>query len=105
MKKFKLNDMVKGWFVGDFDCAYNTTSAEVAIKHYKCGDHEISHHHKLATELTVIILGEVKMNGITYIAGDIVLIEPGESCDFKCITDVITCVYKSGSFKNDKYID
>ena len=48
--------------------------------------------------------GEVEMNGKYYSEDDIIVIEPGEYTDFKCLTDVITCVVKTPSSKNDKYI-
>lgn len=106
MRKLNLRDMVKGWFVGAFTpTAFWTENCEIGIKKYKQGDCEPSHHHKLATEITVIISGEVEMNGIKYIADDIIVINPNESTDFKCLTDVITCVYKSGSFVKDKFLD
>ena len=84
MKKYQLNQMTKGWFVGDFvPTIIPTQDVEIAIKHYKKGDFEERHHHKIATELTAIISGAVRMNGQEFIAGDIVLIEPGESTDFE----------------------
>jgi quercetin dioxygenase-like cupin family protein len=106
MRKLSLKDMVRGWFVGDFfPTAHATDSCEVGIKRYAQGDYEAAHHHKLATEITVIISGEVEINGVKYVADDVIVIEPGESTDFRCLTDVVTCVYKSGSFKGDKHLD
>lgn len=105
MKIFNLSHMIRGWFAGDFSpTAFQTKDFEVGIKHYKAGDFEKAHHHKLATEITVIISGQVKMNGITYSTNDIIVIEPNETTDFECLTDVVTCVVKSGSFSNDKYL-
>ena len=104
MKAFKINDMTKGWFVGDFTpAALRTSAAEVAVKPYWAGDREARHHHKVATELTVIVTGEVRMNGATYRTGDIVLVEPGESTDFEAVTDTITVVVKVPSAAGDKY--
>lgn len=107
MKLFKLIDMVKGWFVGSFTpTIIDTKNVEVAVKYYKKGDYEASHYHKIATEITVIISGFVSMNGKGYGKGDIILIDPGESTDFKVLTDdVVTCVVKYPGASNDKYID
>ncbi len=107
MKYFNLTDMVKGWFIGAFQpTIINTNEVEVAIKRYKKDDYEASHHHKIATEITVIIEGAVEMNGVLYGTNDIIVIEPGESTDFKCLTDdVITCVVKYPGASNDKYVD
>lgn len=106
MEQHRLEDMVKGWFVGNFNpTLYNTNDVEVGIKKYKAGDAEGKHHHKIATEFTVILNGEVEMNGKRYVDGDIIKIVPGVSSDFKAITDVTTVVVKIPGANNDKYID
>ncbi len=104
MTVFRLDDMTKGWFVGDFvPTAYRTSAAEVAAKVYKSGDREDRHHHKIATELTLVLAGEVKLNGVTYLSGDIIRIEPGESTDFEAVTDATTVVVKVPCVAGDKY--
>lgn len=104
MKYFQLNSMIKGWFVGNFSpTALNTEGAEVAVKVYKSGDNEAEHHHKIATELTLIISGRVRMNGEEFGSGDIVLIEPEESTDFMALTDATTVVVKVPCVTGDKY--
>lgn len=98
--------MVKGWFVGNFEpTALLTKDVEVAVKKYKAGDYEPAHYHKIATEITVITDGEVRMNGVTYSSGDIILIEPNQATDFLAITDVITTVVKFPGANDDKYIE
>lgn len=106
MKKANLKTFIKGWFVGNFDPSLiKTNDVEVAIKKYKAGDHEDSHYHKIATEITAIVSGEVEMNGVRYMADDIIVIEPNDITDFKCLTDVVTVVVKYPGANNDKYID
>lgn len=101
----KLNDMFKGWIVGNFEPSlYKTDDVEVAVKEYKAGDYEEKHYHKIATEITVIAKGRVEMNGIEYSSGDIITIEPNEATDFKVLEDTITTVVKLPCAKNDKYI-
>lgn len=105
MKKFSLDDMVGGWFVGSFDpSALRTDAAEVAVKSYVAGTIEQKHYHKIASEVTLIVSGEVRMNDNHHAAGDIVLIEPGETTDFEALTDVTTVVVKLPSVTGDKYI-
>ena len=73
MEKYSLNDMFKGWFIGNFEpTLYKTDDVEVGIKKYKAGDHESAHHHKIATEFTVVLNGEVEMGGQRYCEGDII---------------------------------
>lgn len=106
MENFKLDDMFKGWFIGNFEpTLYNTNDVEVGVKKYKAGDSEGYHHHKVATEFTVILNGEVEMSGQRYSDGDIIKIVPGTSTNFMAITDVTTVVVKIPGASNDKYID
>jgi len=107
MELFKLEDMKGGWFIGNFNPSLlPTDQVEVAVKKYKKGDYEPSHHHKIATEYTVIVTGEVEMNGKPYSAGDIIRIDPGESTDFRVLSEeVITTVVKLPSVAGDKYVN
>ena len=105
MKTFRLNDMTKGWFVGDFDPAVlRTGAAEVAVKSYDAGSLEPRHLHKVAPEVTLIVSGRVRMNDQEYSDGDIILVEPGEATDFEALTDTTTVVVKLPSVAGDKYL-
>lgn len=106
MKVSKLEYMFKGWFVGNFDpTVLQTNDVEVAVKEYKKGDYEKKHYHKIATEITVIVSGCVKMNGVIYEKGTIIVIEPNESTDFEALEDSITTVVKFPGANNDKFIE
>jgi len=101
----RLDDMFKGWFVGDFQpTIFNSKDVEVAIKYYKAGDVEELHHHKVSTEITVVVEGQVRMLDKIWSKGDILLLEPNTSTSFEAITDAINVVVKLPSAKNDKYI-
>jgi quercetin dioxygenase-like cupin family protein len=100
----RLEEMVGGWMVGDFDPACHKTAAcEVACKHYPAGAHEQAHVHRIATEITLIASGRVTMNGRALSAGDIVIIEPGEATDFNALEATTTVVVKLPSVAGDKY--
>lgn len=105
MQKFKLDSMIKGWFVGDFSpCVCESKDFEVAVKYYKKGECEARHYHKIAREITCIAQGRVKMNGVELGSGEIVALEPCESTDFLALEDSITAVVKMPSVKNDKFL-
>lgn len=106
MKTARLEDMIKGWFVGNFEpTLFRTNDVEVAVKTYKKGDYEERHYHKIATEITVITRGRVRMNGVEYGEGDIIIIEPYESTDFEALEDETqNMVVKIPGANNDKYI-
>ena len=105
MTRHHLDRMVRGWFVGDFEpTAYRTAEVEVAIKHYAAGDAEERHVHNVATELTAVVAGSVRMDGQDLHAGDIVRLDPGEPCDFLALTDATVVAVKLPAVAGDKYI-
>lgn len=105
MKNFNLNNFIGGWFIGNFEpTLYSTNNVEVAVKKYKKGQYEKAHFHKIATEFTVIVDGQVEMSNIIYSSGEIIQIDPGVSTDFMALTDVTTVVVKIPGASNDKYI-
>lgn len=104
MKVAKLDDFVRGWFIGNFDpSVLKTDAVEVAYKIYEQGDYEAFHHHKVATEITAIVKGRVEMNGVEYGRGDVIVIEPGEGTDFRALTAAENVVVKVPCVKDDKY--
>jgi len=105
MKTARLENMVKGWFVGNFEpTMIRTNDVEVAVKEYKMGAYEERHYHKISTEITVITSGRVRMNGSEYGKGDIIVIEPNQATDFEVLEDTITTVVKYPGVNNDKYM-
>jgi quercetin dioxygenase-like cupin family protein len=105
MKKFNFKNMVRGWFVGDFEpSSFKTKECEVSYRVYSKGDYEKKHLHKIATETTLITSGKVLMNGIEYGEGDIIVMEPGEATDFEALTDATNVVVKVPCVKGDKYL-
>ncbi len=106
MKKYNLQNFSKGWFIGNFEPSlFSTDQFEVAVKFYKKGDSETSHHHKISTEYTIVNQWRFRMKDMVLEVGDIVLIHPNESTDFECLEDGSTTVVKIPCSKNDKYID
>lgn len=101
-----LNDMTKGWFVGNFSpTVLPATAFEVAVKHYRAGDYEARHMHRVATEITVIVSGQVMFGGRKLAEGAIVTAAPGDWTDFRALTDAVTVVVKTPSVEGDKYFE
>jgi len=104
VRSARLNEMVKGWFVGKFTpSAYSTDACEVAVKYYKEEDKEAMHKHLVATEITVVLNGRLRMRGQEWQTGDIVVLAPGEETDFEALTDCATVVVKVPGALGDKY--
>ena len=105
MKVYELKAMKRGWFVGNFEpTLYNTEQCEVAVKEYSAGEYEEKHYHKIATEITVIVKGVVKMHGESFGEGKIIVTEPNDVTDFYAEEDTVLCVVKIPGATNDKYI-
>lgn len=96
--------MTKGWFIGEFKPSiYPTENVEVAVKKYKKGEKEDIHHHRKATEITVVVSGAVKMNNLVFKQDEIITIDPYEATDFLALEDTVTVVVKIPGSLNDKY--
>lgn len=105
MKVEHLDSMTRGWFVGNFEPSlYKTNDCEVGVKSYRAGDYEEKHYHKIATEITVIVKGRVKMFDREFCEGDMVVVEPGDVTDFTALTDAMNVVVKLPGASDDKYL-
>ena len=104
METANIKDMVKGWFIGNFEPSLlKTNDVEVSVKNYNKGESEERHYHNIASEFTVVILGKVSMNGRVFQAGDIIKVAPLESTDFVALEDSTTVVVKLPGANNDKF--
>uniref|UniRef100_UPI001359AD96 cupin domain-containing protein n=1 Tax=Rhodovarius lipocyclicus TaxID=268410 RepID=UPI001359AD96 len=82
----------------------HSDACEVAVRTYKAGESEALHMHKVATEVTMVLSGTVRMAGREWNAGDIIVLEPGEATDFEAVTDAVNVVVKVPGALNDKYL-
>ena len=105
MRVDRLAEMKRGWFVGNFEpTAYRTDDVEIAVKHYAAGDSEARHVHRVATELTAVVAGRVRMDGRELEAGELVTLEPGEPSDFQALTDAVVVAVKLPAVPGDKHL-
>ncbi|TXN75961.1 hypothetical protein FV228_02055 [Methylobacterium sp. WL18] len=105
MKHHRLENMKGGWFVGNFTPVVVQSSAfEVGLKTYPAGARESKHYHKVATELTLVVSGRIRMFDRIWESGDIITIEPGEATSFEALSDAVTAVVKIPSAPDDKFL-
>jgi mannose-6-phosphate isomerase-like protein (cupin superfamily) len=105
VKVHALEEMTRGWFVGDFEpTAYRTKEVEVAVKHYTAGDTEARHVHRVASELTAVISGRIVMGGRELGPGELLVIDPGEPSEFEAMTDAVIVCVKVPAVPGDKYL-
>lgn len=105
MEKFMINDMKRGWYIGNFSpSALVTKQFEVCYTTHKKGELWEKHYHKVATEITLVIRGTMKINDTIYKQGDIIVIHPNEVADSSFIEDTELVIVKTPSDVNDKYV-
>ena len=105
MKKIKLSDYTRGWLIGDFEpTLYKNKDLEVAVQQYNAGDKEPQHHHKVGTEISIMISGSAYFNKNVLHEGEGIVIYPKEDNVFEAITDCKVLVIKYPSKTDDKYL-
>jgi len=105
MKKIKLSDFFRGWFVGDFEpTLFKSKDIEIAVQAYEKNHIEPEHFHKIATEITIMVKGNAYFNDQLVCEDEGIIIFPGEINIFKAATDCKTLVVKFPSASKDKYL-
>jgi len=104
MKKQRIENMWRGWFIGNFEpSVLKTDQFEVGILLHKKGEVWPAHYHKEATEYNVLLDGRMRIAGEVLEAGDIFWFEPGDVADPEFLEDCRVCVVKRPSIIGDKY--
>jgi hypothetical protein len=106
IEKFALSDFKLGWIVGDFiPTLVSSKEIEVAVKFFHAGETEPTHKQLIATEITVVVNGKIRLGGSSYESGDIIRIEPGIFADFESVTDSALVCIKYPSLPSDKVLE
>ncbi len=104
MKIYNIDDMTKGWFIGDFSpSVFKNPFFEVAHHKHEKGYRCDPHTHKIAQELTYIVRGKLIASGKELASGDMFIYEPNDVADVEIIEDVDLIVVKWPSVPSDKY--
>lgn len=105
MKSYKLEEFFKGWVVGDFNPSlFKTSDFEVAVKFFEKGEIEPAHKQLVATEITIVIDGSIRLGEGTYSRGDVIEIQPNEVAAFESLTHASLVCIKFPSIPNDKVV-
>lgn len=100
-----FEDMIGGWFIGNFEpSAYKTDQFEVCYKVHPKGEKWDAHYHKRATEINLLISGKMKINDKVIKAGSIFTIEPYYISAPEFLEDCALVVVKTVSDTQDKYV-
>ena len=105
MESYKLDDFFKGWVVGNFQPTLHLTSHfEVGVKHFAVGEVEAAHKQLVATEITIVISGRIRLGKEEFSDGDIISIPPHEVADFEALTECSLVCIKFPSLPDDKVV-
>lgn len=104
MKIHRIEDMVGGWFIGNFvPSVMETEKFEVGYKLHLAGEKWDAHYHKEADEITFLIRGRMIIQGKELKSGDIFVIDRYEIADPVFLEDCEVVIVKSPSVTGDKY--
>ena len=103
MKLHRLEDMIGGWFVGNFSpTVFKTSDVEVSYKKHPKGEIWDVHYHEKVTEVNLLVRGQMILQGKKLVSGDIFTLDPYEIADPEFLEDCeIVCV-KFPGITNDK---
>jgi hypothetical protein len=105
MKIAKLSDFTNGWFLGNFEPSlFRSPDFEICVKNFKKGDVEAAHFQRIATEVTVVLSGSIRMGEHVLQVDDILTIYKNEICDFEALTDCKVLGVKFPSLPDDKVL-
>lgn len=100
-----IDEFTKGWFIGNFEpTMLKTLEFEVGVKFFLEGDTEPLHKQLIAIEFTVVISGEIRINGTKFTRGQIIKIDPEEPADFLALTDASLLCLKTPSIPSDRVV-
>lgn len=104
MKRRKLDEFHRGWFIGDFEPSLlRTKDFEIGILDHKKDEIWPSHIHYKADEYNVLIAGVMLINGKFVFPGEMFVIEKGEIATPVFVTDCKLVVVKVPSVIGDKF--
>ena len=105
MKIRNIQEFTRGWFIGNFKPAVHTTpDFEICLKTFAAGEGEPDSVQGVATEVTLVVSGEITINGRTLGAGDICSLAPREMANFFANRDSVVIGIKFPSLPNDKKV-
>ena len=105
MERSHLSQFKNGWFIGDFSPTLTRTNQfEACVKNFSQGEVELAHFQKIATEITVVLTGSVRMGEHTLEEDDNLIVFKNEICDFEALTDCKVLGIKFPSLPNDKVL-
>lgn len=105
MDIYKIEDMFRGWFIGNFEpTVFKTSEVEVGFKVHKKNEKYEMHYQTQVVEINLLISGKMKMHNKDLVSGDIFILYPYEVSDQEFIEDCEIVCIKIPGITNDKVV-
>jgi dTDP-glucose pyrophosphorylase len=102
---YKMKDMVRGWFIGNFSpSAFNTKDFEVGYLTHKKNEQWSFHYHQYSTEINFLISGKMQLNNKIIEEGDIFVFKPNQIATPQFLEDCRVLCIKVPSIPGDKVL-
>jgi hypothetical protein len=99
----KLENFVRGWFIGNFEPTLLKTDAfEIGVQNYTKDFIGQKHYQIKSVEYNIVLQGKVLVNNKILKKNDIFIFNPLEVTDFKSLTKSTILSIKIPSIPNDK---
>lgn len=100
----KLENMFRGWFIGNFEPSiFKTEKFEVGVLIHPKGEKWPKHYHKESIEINVLISGKMIINEELLTPGSIFLFDKYEIANPEFLEDCTIVCVKTPSIPGDKY--
>lgn len=99
----KIDDMHRGWFIGNFEpSVLKTKDFEVCYGRHASGEYWAEHYHHSSNEYNYLIKGRIEFDQGVVEAGDIFIFSSGEWAKPRFLEDCELIVVRIPSEPNDK---
>jgi quercetin dioxygenase-like cupin family protein len=105
MDRYRLEDFIGGWIIGDFvPSVLRTPQFEAGLKIHRRGEVIQKHFHKAATEYNIVVCGQMRVNGALLAEDDVFVLKRGECVHAEVLSEEArVMVIKVPSIPGDKY--
>ena len=105
MKQYNLSNMLRGWFIGNFEPSILKTSfIEVGVVSHKKDEEWPAHFHSSSIEINLVLDGSLTINNKLFEKNDFFILERNEVSKPKFLENCRILVIRVPDIQNDKVI-
>lgn len=105
MKVIDTENLVGGWFVGNFEpTTYKTEFCEVSYRCHRAEETPSAHYHRYCDEINYLVSGKMEINGQLVESPCVFIIDANEIIHPIFLTDAVIIVVKISTRPDNKMI-